>query len=94
MAKQGGHNLKWETREIIRLMHSGWPDRAIIERMKCTTSALVGIRSRLKSGMYAGLTGQSIEPSPSTTPSAATLRLAEFDPIIARAIRQRNGEEP
>lgn len=90
--QQGGHNLKWETRETVRYIREGWSDSAIARTMGCTSSAVIGIRSRLKAGQYKSL---MTVPAPISTlpPSQAMIRLAEFDPIIRRALAQRNGEE-
>lgn len=91
MGKQGGYNLKWETREILSYLKIGRSDRAIADIMGCTTSAVIGVRSRVKSGYYKDIV---IPPPPvaSLPPSLAMIRLAEFDPVIKRALLQRKGE--
>lgn len=89
--KRGGHNLKWITREIIRHVQDGWADRPIATLLGCTTSTVIGVRSRLRAGQYKDLATPSTPIAP-TPPSLAMIRLAEFDPVIARALAKRRGE--
>jgi len=92
MARHGGTNLKWETREIVRYLQSNWPDALIASTLGCTTSAIIGVRSRLRQGMYKNLEDLPRAEIMRSPPSPAMVRLAEFDPVVRRAMEQKNGE--
>jgi DNA-binding CsgD family transcriptional regulator len=80
--------LSAQTVQIIRLLERGLSLQAIVDALNLTYPTVNNVAQRWKAKTYANtLPALSAEP-----PSLAMVRLAEFDPVIKRALEQREGE--
>jgi len=76
-----------EVISILRLWLRGLRQRPIAAELNLPYTRVNAVIQRWRKGGYRGL-----ELDQPTAPSPAMIRLAAFDPVIMRALKQREGE--
>lgn len=78
-----------DVRAILRLWVNGQRQRTIAVLLDISYTRVNSVVQRYRLGGYRDVNlGRVTQP-----PSLAMIRLAEFDPVVRRALKQREGEE-